>query len=129
MVDKVVDESFETARRVELAEQSNAHVDHPRNDIMSVGFDDKYVITITRDERVIHMPLDWFPWLRDATPEQRSDYELSGNSIYFHQLDEGFSNETMSFGNPRLFTEMSALPELSDLEADDSDRPTPAPKG
>jgi len=128
MVDKV-DESFETARRVELAEQSNAHVDHPRNDIMSVGFDNKYVLTTTRDGRIIMMPLDWFPWLRDATPEQRSDYTAYGSTVDFNQLNSGFSNETMSFGNPRLFTELSALPELSDLEADDSDRPTPASKG
>jgi len=29
--------------------------------------------------------------------------------------------EPVLFGNPSLFTEMSALPELNDLEADNSD--------
>lgn len=131
MVDKV-DESFEDLRRAELARQCNAHVDHPRNDIMSVDFNDKYVITTTRDERIIMMPLDWFPWLRDATPEQRADYTLYGSSVEFNQLEEGFSNETMSFGNPHLFKEMSALPEIYDLEDDDesdSDDLTSAAKG
>lgn len=94
---------------------------HPRNDMVAIEFSGDKVFVTTRDGRVIAVPLDWFPWLRDATPEQRADYELSESSVYFPQIDEGFSMEPVLFGNKRMFTEMSALPEISDLDDDDDD--------
>lgn len=91
---------------------------------------DKVHVT-TRDGRVIAVPLDWFPWLRDATPEQRADYTLYGSTVDFNQLDDGFSMEPVLFGNPHLFKEMSALPEIGELDDDesDSDDLTASPKG
>ncbi len=46
-----------------------------------------------RDGRIIHVPLQWFPTLRDATDAQRADWRLIGGGIGIHweQLDEDVS--------------------------------------
>jgi len=45
------------------------------------------------DGREISVPLDWFPKLRNATPEQRSHWKLIGKGIGIHwdDLDEDLS--------------------------------------
>ena len=50
------------------------------------------------DGRSLAVPLEWFPRLRDATPEQRSHYAMVGHGIAIHwpEIDEDISV-------PRLF--------------------------
>jgi len=45
------------------------------------------------DGREIGVPLEWFPKLRDATPEQRSRWKLIGKGVGIHwpDLDEDLS--------------------------------------
>ena len=45
------------------------------------------------DGREISAPLEWFPKLRNATPEQRSRWKLIGKGIGIHwdDLDEDLS--------------------------------------
>ena len=45
------------------------------------------------DGRALHVPLEWFPKLRDATPAQLGDYRLIGHGVGIHwpQLDEDLS--------------------------------------
>jgi hypothetical protein len=45
------------------------------------------------DGRSLTVPLEWFPRLRDATPEKRSHYEFSGHgyAIDWPELDEDIS--------------------------------------
>ncbi|MDQ2806650.1 MAG: DUF2442 domain-containing protein [Chloroflexota bacterium] len=45
------------------------------------------------DGREIAVPLEWFPRLRDATPEQRADWRLIGRGVGIHweALDEDLS--------------------------------------
>jgi hypothetical protein len=45
------------------------------------------------DGRVLGVPLVWFPVLRQATPEQRSRYEIGGRGVSLHwpELDEDLS--------------------------------------
>jgi hypothetical protein len=45
------------------------------------------------DGREISVPLAWFPRLADATPEQRSDWQLIGGGIGIHwpRIDEDLS--------------------------------------
>ena len=45
------------------------------------------------DGREISAPLDWFPKLRNATPDQRSHWKLIGKGIGIHwdELDEDLS--------------------------------------
>jgi hypothetical protein len=58
---------------------------------------DAFVVHL-EDGRSLTVPLEWFPSLRDATPEQRAHYELIGPGIAIHwpEIDEDISV-------PRLF--------------------------
>ena len=45
------------------------------------------------DGRRVHVPLEWFPKLRDAAPEELSDWRLVGRGVGIHwpKLDEDIS--------------------------------------
>jgi len=45
------------------------------------------------DGRSLTVPLEWFPRLRDATPEQRENWKLTGPGIGIHwpDIDEDIS--------------------------------------
>jgi hypothetical protein len=49
-------------------------------------------VTFT-DGRVLSVPLSWFPLLRDATPQQRANYEIGGGGVSLHwsDIDEDLS--------------------------------------
>lgn len=53
---------------------------------------DAFVVHL-QDGRSLTEPLEWFPWLRDATPEQRSRYEFYGHgyAIHWPEIDEDIS--------------------------------------
>lgn len=53
---------------------------------------DAFVVHLL-DGRSLTVPIEWFPRLRDATPEQRSRYEFSGQgyAIHWPELDEDIS--------------------------------------
>ena len=53
---------------------------------------DALSVTLT-DGRVVSVPLVWFPRLADASPRQRSDWELIGGGIGIHweAIDEDIS--------------------------------------
>jgi hypothetical protein len=53
---------------------------------------DAFVVHL-EDGRSLTVPLERFPRLRDATPEQRGQYELSGRGygIHWPELDEDIS--------------------------------------
>jgi hypothetical protein len=59
----------------------------------AVGFDDEMMQVTLTDGRVISVPLVWFPLLREARPEQRARYEISGGGVSLHwpDLDEDLS--------------------------------------
>jgi hypothetical protein len=63
--------------------------------IMDVSFvDDAMQVNLT-DGREIRVPLEWFPTLRDASPEARRNWRLIGKGIGIHwpDLDEDLSLE------------------------------------
>jgi hypothetical protein len=45
------------------------------------------------DGREVSVPLEWFPRLRDATPEQRKNWRLIGRGVGIHweDVDEDIS--------------------------------------
>ena len=49
------------------------------------------------DGRIINVPLEWFPSLRDASAQQRNNYRLIGNGIGIHWegIDEDLSVATL----------------------------------
>lgn len=59
----------------------------------SVTFDDDMMHVQLTDGRVISVPLIWFPLLHEATPEQRTRYEIGGGGVSLHwpEIDEDLS--------------------------------------
>lgn len=57
---------------------------------------DRLSVTLS-DGRVVSAPLVWFPRLADATPRERSDWELIGGGIGIHweKIDEDISVESL----------------------------------
>ncbi len=63
--------------------------------IMDVAFADDAMQVILTDGREIRVPLEWFPKLRDASPEARRNWRLIGKGIGIHwpDMDEDLSLE------------------------------------
>jgi len=59
----------------------------------SLEFDEETMRVVFTDGRVLSVPLQWFPSLRPASPEQRERYEIAGGGISLHwpDLDEDLS--------------------------------------
>lgn len=57
----------------------------------NVRFDDRIMWVELSDERIIGVPLAWFPRLCNASAEQLKDYELSPRGIHWDALDEDVS--------------------------------------
>jgi len=53
---------------------------------------DAFVVHL-EDGRSLTVPLEWFPRLRDATPDQRNHWELigAGFGIHWPEIDEDIS--------------------------------------
>ena len=54
------------------------------------------------DGRIISVPLAWSWRLSEATPKQRSHYEIigDGQGVHWPEIDEDISAEGMLYGNP-----------------------------
>ncbi len=59
----------------------------------SVDFDEEMMHVSLTDGRCISAPIIWFPLLREATPDQRTKYEIGGGgtSLHWPELDEDLS--------------------------------------
>jgi hypothetical protein len=66
---------------------------------VKVEFDNDMLQVTLKDGRLIATPLQWYPTLANATPEQRSHYELGLSGIYWPDLDEDLSVSGMLKGN------------------------------
>ena len=60
---------------------------------VDVSIDDVVLRVQLSDGRSITVPLEWFPKLRDASPEQRANWRLIGKGVGIHweDLDEDLS--------------------------------------
>lgn len=58
-----------------------------------VWFDAVSMHVTLADGREIAVPLEWFPRLRDASPEERNDWRLIGEGVGIHwnRIDEDLS--------------------------------------
>ena len=58
--------------------------------VRGVRFDDVTMSVTLMDGRTITVPLAWYPRLLDASPEQRSRWEIAGAGCGLHwpELDE-----------------------------------------
>ena len=62
-------------------------------DAQSVEVADKILIVQLADGRAISLPLDWYPRLAYATPQERNNWRLigGGEGIHWPDLDEDLS--------------------------------------
>ena len=70
------------------------------------------------DGRTISVPLDWYPRLTHATPEERDNWRLigGGEGIHWPDLDEDISVEGLIAGRP-VRRESGVLPALARSQA------------
>ncbi len=63
----------------------------------TVRFGEDTLIVHLSDGREISVPLEWFPRLRDATPEQRQNWRLitRGIGIHWEDVDEDIAVATL----------------------------------
>ncbi len=62
-----------------------------------IRFDNDMIYLQLADGREVGAPLEWFPRLRDANPEQRANWRLIGRGIGVHweDVDEDISVESL----------------------------------
>lgn len=68
--------------------------------IKRIWFADGRIYGETDDGRVLWQSLLYYKRLRDATPEQRANYEMDDEGIYWEDLDEDVSFESFEYENP-----------------------------
>ena len=70
--------------------------------LADVRFDEHRLIVDVQDERMIAVPLAWYPRLFNATPEQRAAWERCGGGygIHWEAIDEDLSTEGLLRGAP-----------------------------
>jgi len=63
--------------------------------ITGISFANNMLEVCLSDGREIRVPLEWFPKLRDASPEERQHWRLIGKGIGIHwpDIDEDLSLE------------------------------------
>ena len=66
----------------------------------AVRFDDDSLWVSLSDGRTIAAPLAWFPRLLEATPEQRTQVDLSKGGLHWDALDEDISVAGLLAGQP-----------------------------
>jgi hypothetical protein len=61
--------------------------------IKNIRFTNDRIYFELRDGREISVPLDWFPRLKEASPEERANYYLTANGtgIHWESIDEDIS--------------------------------------
>jgi hypothetical protein len=64
---------------------------------IDVKTDNNLLHVVMADGRQLSVPLEWFPRLRDATPEQRSHWRFigRGKGIHWPDVDEDISVESL----------------------------------
>jgi hypothetical protein len=72
--------------------------------VRQVSFGEETMSVGLMDGRTITVPLAWYPRLLDATPEQRSRWEVAGAGYGLHwpELDEDLSTEGLLRGLPAV---------------------------
>jgi hypothetical protein len=59
---------------------------------------DGMLLVTLKDGRLIGTPLEWYPKLMNATPQQLANYELWAFGIHWEDLDEDLGIEGMLLG-------------------------------
>jgi hypothetical protein len=67
-----------------------------------VSFTEESIRVDLMDGRTITVPIIWYPRLSNATPKQRTQWEICGGGygIHWEEIDEDLSTEGMLRGAP-----------------------------
>lgn len=67
---------------------------------LAIEFADDLMHVFLTDGRIISVPVIWFPLLHEATPEQRTAYEIGGGGVSLHwpAIDEDLSVASLLAG-------------------------------
>ena len=69
-----------------------------RCDAREVQFSDERALIHLADGRIIGVPLAWFPPIQRATDEQRQNYTCYGDTVHWHDVDDGIDITAMLTG-------------------------------
>jgi hypothetical protein len=72
---------------------------HPNNRPVAFEIWDNMIWVTLTDNRVVGAPVNWFPWLAEAAPEQQHNFELHAFSIFWPDLDDGLDIDALLTGN------------------------------
>ncbi len=63
--------------------------------VSKIWFEDEKIFVELNEGRIVSVPMCWYPKLKNATPQQRSEFELweQGKWIHWEELDEDLSAE------------------------------------
>ena len=65
-----------------------------------VGFEGERIYIETDDGRTLWQSILYYQRLKNATDEQRNDYELGHFGIHWEEIDEDISYESFEYENP-----------------------------
>ncbi|MDR1757189.1 MAG: DUF2442 domain-containing protein [Culturomica sp.] len=68
--------------------------------IQKLWFEDEKVFILTDDGRKLWQSLLWYPRLKNATAEQRMDFEYDEIGIRWEEIDEDMSVESFLYDDP-----------------------------
>ena len=73
-------------------------IHHERCSAREVGFTHEHAMIHLADCRIIGVPLSWFPPIQGATEQQRRNYTCYGDTVYWHDVDDGIDLTAMLTG-------------------------------
>jgi uncharacterized membrane protein len=76
----------------------NMEYDYEKDRPIAVEIRDGLVLITLADGRLIGNPLEWHPWLAQATPAQQANVVLRAFSVDWPDLDEGLDIQGMLMG-------------------------------
>ena len=91
---------------------------------VGVSFHDEKIWVELADGRIIGSPIAWYPFLVEATPEQRHNVQLLPLAVEWADLDDGISIDSLLAGRKPPFTleeyrrRMTALQDEFDKKSD-----------
>lgn len=66
---------------------------------VSVAVRAGYVWITLKDDRIIGAPLDWYPWLAQASDAQQADYQTGLHGVTWTQLEEMLDVDELLHGS------------------------------
>ena len=68
--------------------------------ITKIWFENDRLYGLTDEGKIVWQSLLWYKRLRNATDDERNDYEIDDEGIHWYELDEDVSFESFGYENP-----------------------------